>query len=264
MLEQEGRRDIALPDGGDRGRPTRRRYTDWLLRFVATPPDDLILFTGEGLRRLARFRPALGSGTGASSRLDGTRARSPAAPSRCGRCASSDCRPACAPPSRRPMAHRPLSEHDFSGRRVGVQLYPGNPNEKLTDFLRQAGPRRIRYLPYVYVSAAEDERVVALIDRCRRRRRRHRLYQLATGPAVVRGRRGNRAGAVTAHRAAGGSNRRSRSGRCRGVAAAGVRSDDHSLSRLFHETVGFRISGRILAIALRFATQRHYVPKGKR
>ena len=32
-----------------------------------------------------------------------------------------------------------LSSIDLRGRRVGVQLYPGNPNTRFTDFLRQAG-----------------------------------------------------------------------------------------------------------------------------
>jgi uroporphyrinogen-III synthase len=58
-----------------------------------------------------------------------------------------------------------LSVHDLRGRRVGVQLYPGNPNTKLTDFLRQAEADLHPVLPYLYVSAADDERVVELIDR---------------------------------------------------------------------------------------------------
>jgi uroporphyrinogen-III synthase len=51
------------------------------------------------------------------------------------------------------------------GRRVGVQLYPGNPNTRFTDFLRQAGAEPDSVLPYIYASAADDEKVVELIDR---------------------------------------------------------------------------------------------------
>ncbi len=58
-----------------------------------------------------------------------------------------------------------LSGYDLRGRRVGVQLYPGNPNTKFTDFLRDAGAEPDTVLPYVYASAADDERVVELIDR---------------------------------------------------------------------------------------------------
>ena len=58
-----------------------------------------------------------------------------------------------------------MSAHDLRGRRVGVQLYPGNPNTKFTDFLRDAGAEPDTVLPYVYASAADNERVVELIDR---------------------------------------------------------------------------------------------------
>src|SRR5262249_1589440 len=49
--------------------------------------------------------------------------------------------------------------------RVGVQLYPDNPNTKFTDFLRDAGAQPDTVLPYVYASAADDKSVVELIDR---------------------------------------------------------------------------------------------------
>jgi uroporphyrinogen-III synthase len=57
-----------------------------------------------------------------------------------------------------------LSRLDLRGRRVGVQLYPGNPNTRFTDFLRQAGAEPDTVLPYVYTAAADDEKVVELID----------------------------------------------------------------------------------------------------
>ena len=46
-----------------------------------------------------------------------------------------------------------------------MQLYPGNPNTRFTDFLRQAGAEPDPVLPYVYAAAADDEKVVELIDR---------------------------------------------------------------------------------------------------
>jgi uroporphyrinogen-III synthase len=58
-----------------------------------------------------------------------------------------------------------LSGLDLCGRRIGVQLYPGNPNTRFTDFLRQAGAEPDPVLPYVYASAADDGKVVELIDR---------------------------------------------------------------------------------------------------
>ena len=58
-----------------------------------------------------------------------------------------------------------MSDLDLTGRRVGVQLYPGNPNARFTDFIRQAGAEPDPVLPYIYASAADDEKVVDLIDR---------------------------------------------------------------------------------------------------
>jgi uroporphyrinogen-III synthase len=45
-----------------------------------------------------------------------------------------------------------------------VQLYPDNPNAVLTDFLTLAGATPVPVLPYVYASAADEDRVVGLID----------------------------------------------------------------------------------------------------
>jgi uroporphyrinogen-III synthase len=164
MLEQEGAEAVRCPLVAIRDTPDEAPVRDWLQRFVATPPDDLILLTGEGLRRLDGFARRWNLEAGFLAALTATRAitRGPK-PVRALRALG-------LPPGLR--AAEPttdgvialLSEHDLSGRRVGVQLYPGNPNEKLTGFLAARGAAPDPVLPYVYASAAEDERVVALID----------------------------------------------------------------------------------------------------
>ena len=53
---------------------------------------------------------------------------------------------------------------DLSGRSVGVQLNPGNPNRRLVDFIEAAGAVPYPVLPYVYVSEADDARVLAIIN----------------------------------------------------------------------------------------------------
>src|SRR4030065_1870862 len=57
-----------------------------------------------------------------------------------------------------------LERHDLAGRRVGVQLYPGNANERLLKFLEGAGAEPDPVLPYVYASEADDARVIAVIE----------------------------------------------------------------------------------------------------
>jgi uroporphyrinogen-III synthase len=53
---------------------------------------------------------------------------------------------------------------DLSGRSVGMQLNPGNPNRRLLDFMEAVGAVPYPVLPYVYVSEADDARVLAIIN----------------------------------------------------------------------------------------------------
>jgi uroporphyrinogen-III synthase len=135
---------------------------EWMTRF---PFDDLVLFTGEGLRRLHGFARRFEL---EQVFLDGLRAarkitRGPK-PERALRelGLKSDLR-AEEPTTDGLIAT--LSDLDLKGRRVGVQLYPGSPNTRFTDFLRQAGAEPDPVLPYIYAAAADDEEVVDLIDR---------------------------------------------------------------------------------------------------
>jgi len=56
-----------------------------------------------------------------------------------------------------------LKREQLVGRIVGVQLYPGNPNLLLLDFLRAAGAEPDPILPYRYASDAESQIVDAAI-----------------------------------------------------------------------------------------------------
>jgi uroporphyrinogen-III synthase len=137
---------------------------NWLNRFVADPPDYLVLLTGEGLTRLHRL--AAGSGIDAAfvAALAGvttiTRGPKPARALR-----SLDLSPqlrAAEPTTEGVIAV--LSGIDLQGRRVGVQLYPGAPS-RLSDFLRGAGARPDPVTPYEYAPCEPDEALAGLIDR---------------------------------------------------------------------------------------------------
>jgi uroporphyrinogen-III synthase len=162
MLEEQGAETVRCPLVAITDAPDPAPIRDWLMRL---PFNDLVLFTGEGVRRLHGFAQRLDL---EPTFLDGLRAarkvtRGPK-PERALRELGlrSDLR-AEVPTTDGLIAT--LSAIDLQGRRVGVQLYPGNPNTKFTDFLRQAGADPDPVLPYVYASAAEDEKVVDLIDR---------------------------------------------------------------------------------------------------
>jgi uroporphyrinogen-III synthase len=57
-----------------------------------------------------------------------------------------------------------LAAQPMRGRRVGVQLYPDNPNHALLDFLRDAGAEPDPVLPYAYASREDDARVLAMLE----------------------------------------------------------------------------------------------------
>jgi uroporphyrinogen-III synthase len=162
MLEVEGAETLRCPLVAIRDTPDPLAVQEWLGRF---PFDDLIFYTGEGLRRLHGFARRFDIETGF---LDGLRAarkitRGPK-PERALRelGLKSDLRPA--PPTTEGLLAT-LSALDLRGRRVGVQLYPGAPEPRLSGALRDAGAQPEAVLPYVYASAAEEQSVVALIDR---------------------------------------------------------------------------------------------------
>ncbi|HMD63994.1 MAG TPA: uroporphyrinogen-III synthase [Stellaceae bacterium] len=161
MFEEQGAVTLRCPLVAIRDAPDPAPVRDWLTRL---PFDDLVLFTGEGLRRLYGFaqrsdlEPVFLDGLRAARKI--TRGPKPERALReLG--LKSDLR-AEAPTTDGLITT--LSGVDLRDRRIGVQLYPGNPNTRFTDFLRQAGAEPDPVLPYVYAAAADDERVVELID----------------------------------------------------------------------------------------------------
>lgn len=165
MLEEQGAETLCCPMVAISDATDPLPITGWLRRL---PFDDLIFLTGEGLRRLhgvaRRFdlEAAFLDGLRISRKI--TRGPKPGRALR-----ELGLKPDL--PAEKPTTDgviATLSTLDLRGRRVGVQLYPDNPNTKLTDFLRHAGAEPDPILPYVYASAADDQKVAELIDRMAR------------------------------------------------------------------------------------------------
>lgn len=162
MLEEQGAETLRCPMVAISDAPDTAPVEAWLNRL---PCDDLVLFTGEGVRRLhgvaqrfdleASFVEALRTARKVTRGPKPERALRELG-------FKSDLR-AQEPTTDGLIAT--LSALDLRGRRVGVQLYPGNPDTRFIDFLRQAGAAPDPVVPYIYASAADDERVVGLIDR---------------------------------------------------------------------------------------------------
>ena len=162
MLDEQGAETLRCPMVAIQDAPDPWPVQEWIARF---PFDDLILYTGEGLRRLhgcaCRFDLEPGFLEGLRTARKITRGPKPERALReLG--LKSDLR-AETPTTDGLIAT--LSAADLRCRRVGVQLYPGAPEARVAGFLRDAGAEPDMVLPYVYASAAEEQSVAELIDR---------------------------------------------------------------------------------------------------
>lgn len=163
MLERHGASVTRCPLVAIRDADDAAPIVAWLERFAAAPPDDVILFTGEGLQRLHKLAEARGladkfvAGLGKVRKI--TRGPKPA---RALRELGLKSDVAVVPPTTAGIIAA-LGGENLAGRRVAVQLYPDAPPD-LTDFLQNSGATVDPVLPYAYASAVDEDRVVAAID----------------------------------------------------------------------------------------------------
>lgn len=164
MLEAEGAEAVRCPLVAIRDAPDPAPVAAWIDRLIAKPCDDLILLTGEGVRRLHALAKSRDVGESFVAALGAGRAviRGPKPGRALRELGLKEGLRAVAPTTDGVI--ETLSGEDLRGHRVGVQLYPDNPNAKLLDFLRAAGAEVDAVLPYAYASDADDRRVGALID----------------------------------------------------------------------------------------------------
>ncbi|MDB6009871.1 MAG: Uroporphyrinogen synthase [Gammaproteobacteria bacterium] len=167
MLERRGAQVVRCPMVAIHDAPDPAPVLQWSRELAAGSFDDLVLLTGEGLRRILacidRNEPALKeSFVAALARLRKiTRGPKPARALR-----ELGMKPDIA-------AERPTTEgviaslqpFDLKSRRFGVQLYGTEPNRPLVDFLETAGAKVSTVAPYVYADAADNEAILTLLKR---------------------------------------------------------------------------------------------------
>jgi uroporphyrinogen-III synthase len=163
MLEERGADTVPCPMIAIRDTPDTAPVEAWLHRFAKGTCDDLVLMTGEGLRRLLGFARRLDLEPAFLVALAATRkiTRGPKPVRALREIGLATDVPADEPTTEGVIAA--LERHDLTGRRVGVQLYPSNANERLLRFLEGAGAEADPVLPYIYASEADDARVIAVI-----------------------------------------------------------------------------------------------------
>lgn len=168
MIEEKGATAIRCPLVVIHDAPDPEPIVAWLGELVAGKFDDLILLTGEGLRRLlgfARRAEMFDDVVAAVGRIRKiTRGPKPARALR-----EIGLAPTLA--AEQPTTDgviTTLSNENLRGRAVGLQLYGQVPNPKLVEFLEGAGATVHTVAPYVYAPASDADRVVELIGRLER------------------------------------------------------------------------------------------------
>jgi uroporphyrinogen-III synthase len=163
MLERHGATAVRCPLVAIRDVADAAPVEAWLKRFIASPPDDLILMTGEGLGRLVGFAQRAGIDAPFVAALASVRkiTRGPKPARRLHTLGLKPDVPAAEPTTAGVIAA--LQADNVAGRRVAVQLYP-DANPALLDFLRAAGANVDPVLCYAYASESEDRLVAETID----------------------------------------------------------------------------------------------------
>lgn len=163
MLEDQGAETLRCPLVAIIDAVDAAAVRAWIERAVAAPFDDLVLMTGEGLRRLigaaarAGIEPAFREALGRMRTI--TRGPKPAQALR--EIGLSPGLRAAAPTTDGIIAA--LKDEALAGRQIGVQLPPDAPS-RLVDFLREAGAKPDPVEPYVYRPAADPPDIAALIE----------------------------------------------------------------------------------------------------
>ncbi len=165
LLERRGARVRRCPLVAIHDAPDPHPVLAWIERACAGELNELVLSTGEGLRRLMgcleRHRPELRPGFLAALARVRTITRGPK-PGR----ALRELGLKADLPARVPTTAgviEVLAGLDLAGHRVGVQLYGTEPNRPLIEFLERAGAEPRPVAPYVYAGAAEDGAVRDLL-----------------------------------------------------------------------------------------------------
>lgn len=170
MLERRGASVIRCPLVAILDAPDPQPVLDWIRRFNAASFDDLILLTGEGLRRLLscidQHEPQLRDGFVIELARVRKITRGPK-PAKALRELGLKPDIAAETPTTAGIIETLRSE-DLAGRRVAVQLYGSEPNIALIEFLREAGARPTSVAPYIYANEADDDAVRALLTRMAR------------------------------------------------------------------------------------------------
>lgn len=164
LLAEQGADVLQCPMFTIQDAPDAAPIEEWIRRFIETPCDDLVLLTGEGLRRLMKIGRRIDVENDFVAALGKARkfARGPK-PGRALREIGLEPQVTAEKPTSEGIAEM-LSRVDLSGHRVGLQLYPDKDHGKLIGAITAQGADVETVLPYVYDARAADANIVTAIE----------------------------------------------------------------------------------------------------
>jgi uroporphyrinogen-III synthase len=136
----------------------------WIARFIETACDDLVLTTGEGLRRLLKVARRMDVEAAFIAALGEARkyARGPK-PGRALREIGLEPQATTQKPTSEGIAEM-LSLIDITGHRVGLQLYPDKDHGALIKAITAQGAEVDSVVPYVYDAQSADANILTAVD----------------------------------------------------------------------------------------------------
>ncbi len=165
LLTEQGADVLQCPMFTIQDAPDPAPIEAWIGRFIAKPCDDILLMTGEGLRRLMKVVRRIGVEPQFTAALGGARKfiRGPK-PGKALREIGLEPQVTTEKPTSEGVAEM-LSRVDLRGHRVGLQLYPDKYHGVLIGAIRAQGASEVdTVLPYAYDAQAADANIVTAID----------------------------------------------------------------------------------------------------
>ena len=164
LLTEQGADVLQCPMFTINDAPDPAPIEAWIRRFIDQPFDDLVLMTGEGLRRLMKVVRRIGVEEEFVAALGKVRkfARGPK-PGRALREIGLEPQITTEKPTSEGVAEM-LSRLDLNGHRIGLQLYPDKDHGVLIGAIKAQGAEVDTVLPYAYDARAADANIVTAID----------------------------------------------------------------------------------------------------
>jgi len=164
LLAEQGAKVLQCPMFAIHDVPDPADVEAWIGRCIDKPFDDLVLMTGEGLRRLMKVVRRIGVEQDFVASLGQARkfTRGPK-PGRALREIGLEPQVTTEKPTSEGVAEI-LARFDLNGHRLGMQLYPDKDHAVLIGALAAQGAEVDAVTPYVYDAQAADANVVTAIE----------------------------------------------------------------------------------------------------